>query len=437
MSSADARTRTAAGLTRRRFGALLAGTGSALAAPAILGAARPKVVVVGGGAGGATAARRLGREGRGRLDVTLVEPRARYVSCFGSNLHLGGYRGLAELTHDYAALGAHGVRHARARAEGIDLDSRHVRLAGGGSLAWDRLVLSPGIDLVPGSVPGWSEAADAERAPHAWRGGEQLALLGRRVAALEDGDEVLVIAPPNPYRCPPGPYERVSMIARSLKRRGLSRCRITILDAKPSFAKQALFDEAWRRHYPGTIDWLPPDVHGGVLAVDAAAGTVETELGAFRGALLNVIPAQRAGRIAREAGLADASGFCPIESPTLRSTEAADVTVLGDAADAGPMPKSAFAANSQARLAAARLRHELLDDPVPEPRLGNVCWSLVADDDSIKVGASYLATAEGIATTAELLSGLDEPAARRRDNVVEWNGWYRSITRDMFGRAAG
>jgi len=402
-------------------------------------ASRARVVVVGGGAAGASAAHLLARDGGGRLDITLIEPSGTYTSCFQSNLYLGDYRGLASLQHDYRRLAArHGVRVLEERAAHIDRDKRLVTLTGVGSgargdtLGYDRLIVAPGIQLVHDSLPGYS-ASVAELAPHAWQGADQLALLKSRLDALVNGDDVIIVAPPNPYRCPPGPYERASMIARLFERRGMSDSRITILDTKTAFSKQALFEAAWQRHYPNTIEWLPPDVHGGILSIDAVNGIVETDLDTFEGQLLNLIPAQRAGSIAQDASLTDASGFCPIDPATMRSALDPAISVLGDACSAGDMPKSAFAAHSQARVAVTNLLGELLDRPVPTARYGNICWSQVADDDAVKVGGSYASSSDRITTSSSFISEASDEGATREANVSEAQAWYRSITADMFG----
>jgi len=429
-------------ITRRRFARWL-GLAPAVTLSSVpsIGAARPRVVIVGGGAGGASTARLLARDGGDRLDITLVEPSGTYTTCFQSNLYLGGYRTLGSLQHDYRRLATeHGVRVVQDRVTHIDRDRRLVALANGeaddgtrnSTLGYDRLVVAPGIELLHDSLPGHS-AALAEIAPHAWQGAQQLALLKSRLDALGNGDHVIIVAPPNPYRCPPGPYERASMIARLFQRRGLTDSRITLLDTKTAYSKQALFEASWRRHYPGTIEWLPPDVHGGILSIDATRGMVETDLDTFQGQLLNLIPAQRAGAIAQDAALADASGFCPIDPGTMRSTLDPAISVLGDACIAGDMPKSAFAANSQARVVAANLLGELLDRPVPTARYGNICWSQIADDDSIKVGGGYASSGNRIASSSAFISERTDDASTREANVGEAQAWYRSITTEMFG----
>ena len=306
-------------------------------------------MIIGGGAGGATLARLLA----GALDVTLIEESARYTSCFFSNLYVGGVRDFASITHSYDTLAAApGITLMAERAVRIEPARRRVVLADGRQIPYDRLGVAPGIDIIHDSVPGYSTAA-SETAPHAWQGGHQTENLKSRLDALTNGEHIVMVAPPNPYRCPPGPYERASMMAHVLKRKGFDDSRIMIIDTKSSFSKQALFTEGWELHYPGMIEWLPPGIHGGILSVDAENGTVETDFDTFEGGLLNIIPAQRAGTIAEASGLTDKSGFCPIEAISMRSRIDPAIFVIGDASIAGDMPKSAFSANSQARVAAA------------------------------------------------------------------------------------
>lgn len=416
-------------------GALAAGT-PASAVIATIGRARPQVVVLGGGAGGATVARQLAREADGRLDVTLIEPKQRYTSCFYSNLYLGGYRDWSSITHAYDDIARDApLERIPRRALAVEPDRRRVILEAGVSLHYDRLVVAPGIDILHEGIPGYA-ARHEHRAPHAWRGGEQLRTFKRQLERLRDGSTVVIVAPPDPSRCPPGPYERASLIARLFQRRRHRRSRVVILDTKSSFAKQSLFMAAWERYYPGAIEWYPPEVHGGILRLDVKRGEVYTDLDVFRGELLNPIPPQSAAAIAFASGLADESGFCPVEAGNMRSSKARDVYVLGDAAIAGDMPKSAFAANSQARVVAQAIRHDLLDDAIPDAVYANTCWSLLADDDAVKVGARYGPRAGTIRTIESFLSKPGEPAAVRRATYRQSVDWYTSITREMFGPPA-
>ncbi len=420
-------------LTRRQF-ALVVGAGTAtLAMPTYLRAQdKPRVVVIGGGAGGATAARYIAKDSEGAIDVTLIDSADKFTTCFFSNLYLGGSRDFESITHSYEKLESnYGIKKVTGWASAIDRDARMVIMADGSKIPYDRLVVSPGIDLVWDSVAGYSEEA-AEIAPHAWKAGPQTQLLKAKLDAIENGQQIVMVAPPNPYRCPPGPYERVSMMAHVLKSKGVD-AKIIVIDPKEKFSKQGLFQEGWQKHYTGMVEWYGPDVHGGIKGVDVNAGTVQTDLDTFKGALLNIIPAQRAGKIAQDAGLANDSGFCPIDAGSMRSTIDDNIYVIGDASIAGAMSKSGFSANSQAKVAAMNVRGDLLKSKVFPAKYSNTCWSLIETDDGVKVGAQY-APAEGkIASTTTFISQTGEDAALRKATYEESIGWYAGITADMFG----
>ncbi|BDW88949.1 NAD(P)/FAD-dependent oxidoreductase [Thalassospira tepidiphila] len=421
-------------VTRRTFNKFLGAGAGAMAMPGILRAqGRKNVVIVGGGAGGATVARHLAEKASGAINITLIEDSEKYTTCFFSNLYLGGYRDFASITHGYDRLvNDYGIRKVTARAEEIDRTAQQVRTSTGETIPYDRLVLSPGIDLIFDSVPGYS-AALAESAPHAWQAGPQTQLLKSKIDGLKNGDQVVMVAPPNPYRCPPGPYERVSMIAHTLKARGLNDCTIVVLDPKEKFSKQGLFAEGWEKYYPGMVEWYGPNIHGGIKSVDVEAGTVETDFDTFSGALLNIIPAQQAGSIAITAGLSDDSGFCPVDAESMRSKRDQNIFVIGDASIAGAMPKSGSAANSQAKVVVMHLMADLMDTRVFPARYLNTCWSLVETNDGIKVGAQYGNVDGAIASTSSFISQPDESADVRRHTFEESVAWYDGITKDMFG----
>jgi NADPH-dependent 2,4-dienoyl-CoA reductase/sulfur reductase-like enzyme len=415
---------------RRQFigGAGAVAAASAFPMPAIA-QAKPKVVVVGGGPGGATVAKYVAKGGG--VDVTLVEPAQRFTTCFHSNLYLGGFKTFNSITHSYDKIvKAYGIRHARERATAVDRDKRTVRV-GKRTLAYDRLVIAPGIDLKYDSVPGYSEAA-SRKLPHAWQAGPQTRLLRRQLLALSDGATIVMIAPPNPYRCPPGPYERVSMMAHVLKSKGHKKSRIIILDPKPSFSKQGLFMEGWQKHYAGMIEWQDPKIHGGIKGVDAKTMTVKTDLAEYKAQLINVIPAQMAGKIARDAGLANAGGFCPINPDNMKSASDANIYVIGDASIAGDMPKSGFSANSQAKVAAMVIRGELANGRTFPARYTNTCWSLIETDDTVKVGGRYEAKDGKITAVETFISKTGESADLRKQTQVENMGWYAGIIADIF-----
>jgi NADPH-dependent 2,4-dienoyl-CoA reductase/sulfur reductase-like enzyme len=420
-------------LNRRQFGRIVGAATATAAVPfSIRAQAKPSVVVVGGGAGGATAAKYIARDSDGGIDVTLIQDTPTYTTCFYSNLYLGGFRTFDSITHSYDALANnYGINVVNGLATGVDREARTVTLADGSSVGYDRLIIAPGIDFKFDSVPGYTED-DVEIAPHAWKGGSQTTILKDKLDALENGQNIVMVPPPNPYRCPPGPYERVSMMAHMLKTKGFNDSTITILDVKPKFSKQGLFQAGWEKHYPGMIEWLPPEIHGGIINVDAKAGTVETDLDTFEGALLNIIPGQTAGDIAHAAGLTNDTGFCPVDATSMRSTVDANIYVVGDASIAGAMPKSGFSANSQAKVAAMNARGDLLQSKVFPAKYSNTCWSLIATDDGVKVGAQYAPEDGKIAAVSKFISQNGETDEVRKTTYVESVGWYAGMTSDMF-----
>lgn len=421
-------------LSRRQFSKLLgaASATTVIGMPFVARAARPRVVIIGGGAGGGTAAKYIAKGSKGAIDVVLLEPSKQYYTCFFSNLYLGGFRDYASIGHTYENMSAeHGVTVVHEWAENIDRDKKTVQLASGAQLPYDRIVLSPGIDLKYDSVPGYSVEASGI-IPHAWKSGTQVQALKAKVGGMKEGGTFVMVPPPNPFRCPPGPYERISMIAHLLKQKN-PKAKIVVLDPKEKFSKQALFQEGWERHYPGMIEWLPVSISGGLQGVDVASMTFKTELDTFKADAASIVPAQKAGRIAEKAGLTDESGWCPIVPKTMQSKFDENIHVIGDASIASAMPKSGFAANSQAKVAAIAVRHALTDSKMFEPRFANTCWSLIATDDGVKVGASYKAGAESIEATNEFISKTGEDADLRKKTYEESLGWYAGITTDIFG----
>lgn len=420
------------GLNRRGFIGTLAVSGAVMAAPAVLGQTRPRVVVIGGGAGGATCARYLAKDSEGAIDVTLVEPAEVYHTCFFSNLYLGGFRDYESLGHRYDKLtGDYGITLAPTMASGVDRAAGTVTLEGGQTLAYDRLVIAPGIDFVDGSVPGW-DLAQAEVMPHAYKGGAQVQLLRGQVEAMPQGGTFCMIAPPNPYRCPPGPYERISMVAHLLTEANPT-AKILLVDPKETYSKQALFEEGWERHYSGMIERVGPDFGAANVEVRPAAMEVVIDGEVTKVDVCNVIPAQKAGVIAAAAGVTDDTGWAPVDPHSMASRADPKVFVLGDASAQGDMPKSGFSANSQAKVAAMVIRAELTGSKAFPAKYSNTCWSLIATDDGVKVGASYEATDEKIASVDSFISQTGEDAELRKATYEESLGWYAGITADIFG----
>ena len=422
-------------ITRRNFiGSSTATLGTlVLGAPAVLGQAKSRVVVIGGGPGGATAAKYIAKDAKGAIEVTLVEPSKQFITCFHSNLYVGGYKTLANITFGYDKLASgYGIKLNHQAAASIDRDKKEVKLADGSVLGYDRLVLSPGIDLKYDSVPGWGQEHE-EMMPHAWKAGRQTEILKKRLDAVPDGGVIVMIAPPNPYRCPPGPYERVSMMAHVLKAAGKKTAKIVIIDPKETFSKQGLFQEGWEKNYPGMVEWFSPKIHDGLKSVDPKTNTVVTGFETYKNAaLVNVIPAQMAGRIARDAGLANETGFCPIDPASMKSAKDANIYVIGDASIAGDMPKSAFSANSQAKVAALMVRGELTQSATFPARYTNTCWSMIETDNTVKVGGRYEAKDGKIAAVESFVSKTGETAELRKQTQEENVGWYSGITADMF-----
>ena len=416
--------------SRRQFTAGLAAGSALLAAPSIAFSARPRVVVVGGGAGGATAARYIAKDSKGAVDVTLVEASKRYYTCFYSNLYLGGFRNYGSIGHNYYGLAVNnGVNVVHEWASSVDNAAKVLKLASGGSIPYDKLILSPGISLKYDTVPGYSPEVQS-RMPHAWTSGTQVQLLRNQVMNMKQGGTFVMVPPPNPYRCPPGPYERVSMIAHLFKQNNPT-AKIIILDPKAKFSKQGLFMAGWEKHYSGMIEWIDPDTHGGIKSINAETMEFKTDLDTFKADAACVVPGQRAGTIAQTAGVTDGD-WAPIVPATMASKADANIYVLGDASVASSMPKSGFSANSQAKVAANAIRGELTGSRVFEPRFANTCWSLIATNDGVKVGANYKAGAEKIDVVDKFISQGGESADVRKATYEESEGWYKGITSDMF-----
>ena len=401
-----------------------------LSAPMVLAQGKPRVVVVGGGAGGATAARYIAKDSKGEIDVTLIEPSRTYYTCFFSNLYLAGFQELSDIAHSYGALAAnYGINVVHDWAVGVDRDAKTVSLAGGGSVPYDKLILSPGIDFVDGAVEGWDVSAQ-NKMPHAYKAGSQTELLKAQVMAMPEGGTFAMVAPPNPYRCPPGPYERISMVAHVLKENNPT-AKIIIADPKPKFSKMSLFQEGWANHYEGMVDWIGEDFGGGNVAVNPDAMTVTIDGEETKVDVCNVIPAMKAGRIAEMASVTDGN-WAPVNAADMSSKADPDIYVLGDASQQGDMPKSGFSANSQAKVCANAVRGALTGSKVFPAKFSNTCWSLIDTNDGVKVGATYEATPEKIAKVDGFISQTGEDADLRKATYEESLGWYAGITSDMF-----
>ena len=418
--------------TRRQFGCLAgAACLTALVPRVARGQAKSRVVVIGGGIGGATVARYLAASA-GTIEVTLVEPKLRYATCFFSSLYLAGMRSFESLTHGYERLAQrYGIKIIHDIAVTIDPVAKTVALKGGGKLPYDRLVLAPGIAFKFGTVEGYDQAA-TEIMPHAWNAGPQTELLRRQLESMEDGGVFLIVSPPNPFRCPPGPYERASLVAYYF-RQFKPKSKILILDAKDSFFEQDLFQDAWVRHYPGMIEWLPGQFTGGVKSVNVKDLSVTTEAETFKAAVVNFIPPQTAGELAQQAGLADQSGWCPVEPTTFESKLQPGIHIVGDSTSGGDMPKSAFLANSQAKVCAFAIAAALTGAERFAPHLFNTCFTFLAADDAVSDAIALKPEGGTIKISEILISEVGEDAEMRRHVVKAANGWYTAFTHDVFG----
>ena len=417
--------------SRRQF--LKASAAAALLPmPAIAQGAGPRVVVIGGGFAGASAARALKHESTAAR-VTLVEPNATFTACPFSNGVLAELRELKQQQFTYDKVEQDGVALAKQAATAVDAQAKSVTLANGTTLPYDRLIMAPGIEVRFDALPGY-DARAADMMPHAWQAGEQTLLLHSAIASMEDGGTVFIVAPANPFRCPPGPYERASLIAYYLKTRK-PKSKVIILDAKDAFSKQRLFQNAWKELYPNHLEWVSLSQGGKVNAVKPDEMTLVTDFTNHKATVANVIPPQRAAAIAQKAGVADRSGWCPVDPVTFESKLIPNIHVIGDAAIMGAMPKSAFSANAQAKVCAAAVAALLRGEKPAEPRLINTCYSLVAPDYGITVAGVYK-PADGVLADIQGAGGvspIDAPSASRALEAQFAEGWFKTLTGEVFG----
>lgn len=421
---------------RRRFLKLLGLSGALPSAAGFLSSCSKgtsaRVVIVGGGFGGATCAKYLLRFDSS-LQITLVEPSEKFMTCPFSNMVIGDMRTLGSISHDYSAQKERGVQVVHAKVQAVDAMVRMVALDNGKVIHYDKLVLSPGIDFKWEAVDGMN-ATDAEVIPHAWRAGRQSTILRDQLKSMDDGGVVIVAPPENPYRCPPGPYERVSLVAHYLKQHK-PKSKVLVLDAKDKFSKQALFQQGWDDLYPGMVEWVSGSSGGRIDEVDTATRTLYTESGDKHEAdVVNLIPPQKAGEVAITSGFANEDGWCPVDQRTFESEIHKGVYVIGDACIAGKMPKSGFAANSQGKVCAAAIVSSLRGVEMPEPSYVNTCYSLLSPDYGISVAAVYRYDKDrGIYKTGGGVSPVVADEAYRMQEARYARGWYESITMDAFG----
>jgi len=425
-------------LSRRGFLKLSAAMAGAGALGATAGcqstggmAGAKRVVVIGGGFGGATAAKYV-KMFDSSIDVTMIDGKASHTTCPFSNLVIGGLKDIDDITHDFANQKELGVNVVQGWVTDVDPAGRKVMLSDGRSFGYDRLVVSPGIDFNFDAIEGLTPEVAETKIPHAWQAGEQTLLLRKQLEAMPDGGTFILGAPPNPFRCPPGPYERAALVANYFKNHK-PNSKVLILDPKTKFSKEPLFREGWTANYGNMIEWIGGDFGGGVEKVDPDTMTVVAGGTEYKGDVINVIPPQKAGKIAHAAGLTDDSGWCPVNQQTYESTIHGGIHVVGDACIGSPMPKSGFSANSQAKNCAASIVAMFHNENPPTPSWVNTCYSLVAPDYGISVAAVYelkdgkTSSVEGAGGVSPLGGGnAEKEAGYARD-------WYASITKDIWG----
>jgi sulfide dehydrogenase [flavocytochrome c] flavoprotein chain len=428
-----------ANINRRKF-LQLAGLGGLAAGfpyAASWGQTKARVVVVGGGTGGAIAARYV-KALDPAIDVTIIEAIPQHTTCYMSNWVLAEMRDLESLTHSFDNVKKRGINVIIDRAERIDTEGQKVLTAGGQSVPYDRLILAPGIGFRWNAIEGYDEAA-AEVLPHAWKAGPQTVLLQEQITAMADGGVVAIVAPPNPYRCPPGPYERAALIAHYLQRHK-PKSKIVIYDTKDAFSKQGLFQAGWERHYPGMIEWVGGFQGGRIERIDVAARTMHAEFDDYEADVINVIPAQMAGKVAVDSGLTDDSGWCPVDFRNLESTLAKNVHIIGDAIVGSALPKSAYIAASTAKVAAVAVVDHLNGREPGTPAFFNTCYSLLTPEHSISVTGVYKVVTDaegqqsvvGVGNSVAVSPGdADDRFQAREARYAE--SWYDNLTDQGFG----
>jgi sulfide dehydrogenase [flavocytochrome c] flavoprotein chain len=418
------------GMDRRAFlkaggaGAALVGVGGCAALPGAR--AKARVAVVGGGYGGATAAKYI-RMLDPSIEVVLIEPNEAFVSCPISNMVLGGFRTMADITTPYSGLARYGVRVVRDTASAIDMDKKQVRLSRGDPVGFDRVIVSPGIDFMWEALPAMGAADAQARVLHAWKAGPQTAQLRQQLVAMRDGGVYVLVVPMAPYRCPPGPYERVCQVAAYFKA-AKPRSKILLLDENADVtSKGALFKKAWAELYPGMIEFRG---NNKAIDVDVRGSTVKLEFGEQKGDVLNVLPPMKAGNIAAPYITANRR-WCEVDWMTFESKAVKGVHVLGDSLQVAPaMPKSATMANGQGRVCAAAVV-ALLNGEAPNasPTLVNACYSMVSDKLAIHVASVHKYDERDRTFKAVPGSGGVSSAMNEAEAVYTMN-WARNIWAD-------
>lgn len=414
-----------------KIGQVTAATAAISAFPAIANSAAGRVVIVGGGFGGATAARYVKRFNPD-IKVTLIEPSKTFYTCPFSNMVLGGLRKMEQIAHSYDNLKAFGIEVVHDFVTAVDADKKTVRLQDKSTIPYDKLLLSPGIDFRWGAIEGYDEEASL-LAPHAWKAGEQTLILRKQLEAMPDNGKFVMVVPEGAFRCPPGPYERASMVAHYLKHHK-PKAKLIILDAQDNFSKQGLFEQGWNTFYSDIIERIPLSLGGKVTRIDAKALEAETEFGDIvKADVLNVIPPQQAGLIAHEAGVANETLWVPIQANTFESQLVKDIYVIGDATIAAPMPKSGFSANTQAKVAAAAIVASLAGKDATRGHFANTCYSLIAPDYGISVAGAYTTEEGKMVERSGGVSPMDADEAFRKREADYGADWYAAISLDIWG----
>jgi sulfide dehydrogenase [flavocytochrome c] flavoprotein subunit len=418
-------------VTRRNVVRGIAASAASLTLPCpSIAQSAARVAVVGGGFGGASCVRAL-KQIDAKLQVTLIEPNRTFMACPLSNEVIAGLRDIEAQQISYDRIIAEGVTVIAQAAVKVDPQTRIIGLADGQSLNYDRLVLAPGIDIRFDALPGYDEEA-AARMPHAWKAGEQTLLLRKQIEAMADGGTVVLAVPAGPSRCPPAPYERASLIAHYLKAKK-PRSKIIILDAKDAVPQQRLFENAWAELYPGMIERVSLSQGGRVTSVDAATNTIVTDFGSYTAEVANVIPPQKAGRIAAIAGAVDNTGWCPVDPVTFASKLVPDIHVIGDACFGGVIPKSASAANAEARACAAAVASLIAGQQPATPRLTGACYSTIGPGYAFSQSGIYQPKDGMFAEVESRASPVDAPREVRAQEADKAQSWYKAITADAFG----
>ena len=394
---------------------------------------RANVVVVGGGFGGATCARYL-KKIAPEVRVTLIEKKERIVTCPFSNTVISGHNDISYITHSFEGLKKDGITVVRGLVINVDPVTKNIELQDGSILPFDRLVLSPGIDFKWNSIEGYTEKT-SEIIPHAWKGESQIELLRKQIQTMDDGGTVLISVPENPFRCPPGPYERASLIANYLTK-FKPKSKIILLDDKDKFSKQKLFTDAWKNLYGDMIEWVPFSEKGYTSRMDTSEMTLHSEFLSHKADVINIIPPQKASNLVERIGLTQGLDWCEVDQSTFKSKIISSIHILGDSVIAGEMPKSGFSASSQAKCCAHAIVAEIFDLPQPDPFFINTCYSLVAPSYGISVAAIYKIDKNGIIKSIKGAGGLSprhEDLEFRELEADYAKAWYENFTQELYG----